>query len=179
MSVAKKDLGLTGVLYRLLKDAVNIMQAHLKKNRKNSSANLYSSFKSSVNVNGFDYDCNITTTADYWDFVVEGVQGHGNGATKPNKPMKAKNSPYKFKIGPPAKVFRAWVRQKPVNVAKGVEYAMAKSAGRYGIEGSDYITPAVNYLSSDYTQKQIASVIENKLGSDLSQLGEIESIEVI
>ena len=136
--------GITGVLYDMLKQAVEAMRRNLKRNDKNSSGELYRSLKASVEVKEqFEYDAQITTTADYYDFVDKGVRGHGRGRGPAKKPMKAAGSPYQFKVGPPVRAFADWIKTKPVMAQPSAAYPMAKSAGRYGMSGSGFIDEGV------------------------------------
>ena len=151
--MTQRTKGIAGVLYDILKQAVEAMRRNLKRNDKNSSGELYRSLTRSVEVKEqFEYEAEITTTADYFDFVDKGVRGHGRGKDPAKKPMKAAGSPYQFKVGPPVKVFADWIKTKPVMAPPSAAYPMAKSAGRYGMSGSGFIDEGVKAIE---TQKNI------------------------
>lgn len=163
--------GITGVLFDMLKQAIEAMQRNLKLNDKNSSGKLYRSLKASVDVKEkFEYDAQITTTADYYDFVDKGVRGHGRGKGPAKKLMKAAGSPYQFKVGPPVRVFADWIKTKPVMVPPSAAYPMAKSAGRYGISGSGFIDEGVKAIE---TQKNIDALTAAYVQSFEDQLNTI------
>ena len=150
------------------------MTRELTRSGKDNTGKLGRSFQPAVNVKTlFEYDAVITTDAHYFDFVDQGVRGHGRGKSPANKPMKATQSPYKFKNGPPVSIFKKWERTKMVKSDKGSAFARAKSAGRYGIDGAHYIEKGVVAIETmlpeleEAIARQIDEQIQNVVGSGL------------
>ena len=166
--------GVAGVLFEMMTAGAKAMTRELTRSGKDNTGKLGRSFQPAVDVKTlFEYDAVITTDAHYFDFVDQGVRGHGRGKSPANKPMKSPRSPYQFKIGPPANVFKKWARTKMVKYEKGAEYAMAKSAGRYGLSGAHYIDKGVEAIETmlpdleEAIARQIDEQIENVVGSGL------------
>ena len=102
---------------------------------------------------GVEVDIN---TLFYGAFVDQGVKGHGRGDWKPWQPKRqqAPNSPFSFKSwGPPPDAFSDWIKLKPVQTRnpktgrfmkrKTSAFLMARSAGRFGMKPTLFMTDAL------------------------------------
>ncbi len=102
----------------------------------------------------------------YGAFVDQGVKGHGRGSWTPWNPkgQQAPDSPFSFKKwGPPPNEFRDWIRLKPIRPRsaktgrflsrKTGAFLMARSAGRFGLRPTYFMTDAIAETLPDFREE--------------------------
>lgn len=147
-------------------DTVKLAKANLRRSGATTSRK---QLENSISYDVIEYAGGIETDINslfYGAFVDQGVKGHGRGDWTPYKPksQQAPNSPFSFKSwGPPPNVFREWITLKgltPRNPLTGrfmsrktSGFLMARSAGRFGLRATYFMTDAIDVTLPRFRQE--------------------------